>query len=83
MGPLFDDQPQEDDEASGIIYVCRSQSDHPLIEENRKVIHKIGVTNKSIENRLADAENDPTFLFAKADLVASFELYNVNRNKLR
>ncbi len=82
MGPLFDDQPQEDDQASGIIYVCRSQSDHPLIEENRNVIHKIGVTNKSIESRLSNAEDDPTFLLAKADLVASFELYNVNRNKL-
>jgi hypothetical protein len=82
MGPLFDDQPKEDDQASGIIYVCRSQSDHPLIEENRNVIHKIGVTNKSIESRLSNAEDDPTFLLAKADLVTSFELYNVNRNKL-
>jgi hypothetical protein len=82
MGPMFDDQPQEDDQASGIIYVCRSRSDHPLIEENRNVIHKIGVTNKSIESRLSNAEDDPTFLLAKADLVASFELYNVNRNKL-
>ena len=82
MGPLFNDQPQEDDQASGIIYVCRSQSDHPLIEENRNVIHKIGVTNKSIESRLSGAKDDPTFLFAKADLVASFELYNINRNKI-
>ena len=81
-GPLFDDQPDEDDQVSGIIYVCRSQSDHPLIEENRNVMHKIGVTNKSIESRLSNAEDDPTFLFAKADLVASFELYNVNRTKL-
>lgn len=82
MGPLFDDQPQEGDEASGIIYVCRSQSDHPLIKENRNVIHKIGVTNKSIESRLSDAEDDPTFLLAKVDLVASFKLYNLSRNKL-
>jgi hypothetical protein len=82
MGPLFDDQPREDDEASGIIYVCRSKSNHPLIEENRNVIHKIGVTNKSLESRLSDTEDDPTFLLAKVDLVASFELYNINRNKL-
>ena len=82
MGPLFDDQPREDDEASGIIYVCRSKSNHPLIEENRNLIHKIGVTNKSIESRLSDTEDDPTFLLAKVDLVASFELYNINRNKL-
>jgi hypothetical protein len=82
MGPLFDDQPEEGDQVSGIIYVCRSQSDHPLVEKNRNVIHKIGVTNKSIESRLSGAKDDPTFLFAKADLVASFELYHLNRNKL-
>jgi hypothetical protein len=33
MGPLFVDQPWEDDKASGIIYVCLSKSDHPLIEK--------------------------------------------------
>ena len=82
MGPLFDDQPQEGDNASGVIYVCRSQSDHPLIEGNRSNIHKIGVTSKDPSHRLSGAENDPTFLFAKADLVASFELFNIKRNKL-
>ncbi|MBL4680144.1 MAG: GIY-YIG nuclease family protein [Pseudomonadales bacterium] len=82
MGPLFDDQPQEDDVASGIIYVCRSQSENPLIKENRVNIHKIGVTGKDANHRLSGAEDDPTFLFAKADLVASFELFNINRNKL-
>ena len=40
------------------------------------------MTNKSIESRLSNAEDDPTLLLAKADLVTSFELYNVNRNKL-
>lgn len=82
MGPLFDDQPQEDDVASGVIYVCRSQSDHPLIKQNRGNIHKIGVTGKDPHHRISGAENDPTFLFAKADIVASFELFNINRNKL-
>jgi len=82
MGPLFDDQPQEDDVASGIIYVCRSQSEHPKVLENRVNIHKIGVTGESVTNRLSGALNDPTFLFAKADLVATFELFNINRNKL-
>ena len=82
MGPLFDDQPTENDQASGTIYVARSQSDHPLIAENKNVVHKIGVTSKSIDSRLSGAANDPTFLFAKAELVASFELYNINPQKL-
>jgi hypothetical protein len=82
MGPLFDDSPKDDDAASGVIYVCRSQSDHPLIHQNRNNIHKIGVTGKDPSRRLSRAEEDPTFLFAKADLVASFELFNINRHKL-
>lgn len=82
LGPLFDDQPDEDDIASGVIYVCRSQSSHPLIRGNPKNTHKIGVTSKDPSLRLSGAEDDPTFLFAKADLVASYELYNINRHKL-
>ena len=82
LGPLFDDSPKDDDAASGVIYVCRSQSDHPIISENRSNIHKIGVTGKNPSHRLSGAEDDPTFLFAKADLVASFELFNINRHKL-
>ena len=75
MGPLFDDLPDENDISSGIIYICRSQSNHPLIKDNRNNIHKIGVTNRDINSRLSSAETDPTFLFAKADCVASFQLY--------
>lgn len=82
MGPLFDDHSDENDVPSGVIYVCRSHSNHPLIENNRKYIHKIGVTNRDIQSRISGAENDPTFLFAKVDLIASFELYNIDRNKL-
>jgi hypothetical protein len=82
MGPLFDDQPKDGDIASGTVYVCRSQSDHPLIKENRSNIHKVGVTARDVGERLSGAADEPTFLFAGADLVASFELYNINRNKL-
>ena len=31
---------------------------------------------------MSKAEDDPTFLFAKAELVASFELYNIDRLKM-
>ncbi|MDB4090442.1 GIY-YIG nuclease family protein [Pseudomonadales bacterium] len=82
MGPLFDDQPDEDDIASGSIYVCQSQSNHEAIKANRNNIHKIGVTGQDVKQRLSGAENDPTFLFAKVDLVASFELYNISKKNL-
>ena len=50
-GPLFSDQNADGDEASGIIYVLRSKSDHPLVTENRELVHKIGVTNTDVEKK--------------------------------
>ena len=63
-GPLFSDQTIDGDEASGTIYVLRSKSDHPLVAENRQLVHKIGVTNMSVEKRIAGAHLQPTFLMA-------------------
>lgn len=81
-GPLFSDQTIDGDEASGTIYVLRSKSDHPLVAANRELIHKIGVTNMSVEKRIAGAHLQPTFLMANVEVVATYELYNINRTKL-
>lgn len=81
-GPLFSDQTIDGDEASGTIYVLRSKSDHPLVAENRGLVHKIGVTNMSVEKRIAGAQLQPTFLMANVEIVATYELYNINRTKL-
>lgn len=81
-GPLFSDQTIDGDEASGTIYVLRSKSDHPLVAENRDLVHKIGVTNMSVEKRIAGAQLQPTFLMANVEVVATYELYNINRTKL-
>lgn len=81
-GPLFSDQTIDGDEASGIIYVLRSKSDHPLVKENRELVHKIGVTNMSVEKRIAGAHLQPTFLMANVEIVATYELYNIHRSKL-
>lgn len=81
-GPLFSDQTLDGDEASGIIYVLRSKSDHPLVTANRELVHKIGVTNMSVDKRIAGAHLQPTFLMANVEVVATYELYNINRTKL-
>ena len=81
-GPLFSDQTIDGDEASGTIYVLRSKSDHPLVAENRELVHKIGVTNMSVDKRIAGAHLQPTFLMANVEIVATYELYNINRTKL-
>ena len=81
-GPLFADTPDEDDTESGTIYVLRSKSDHPTVAANRDVIHKIGVTGGKVETRIAKAKLDPTFLMADVEVIATYELYNINRSRL-
>lgn len=81
-GPLFDDQTGDGDQASGTIYVLRSKSDHPIVAANREILHKIGVTGGGVERRVANARIDPTYLMADVEIVATYELYNVNRAKL-
>jgi hypothetical protein len=81
-GPLFADQNEEGDEASGIVYVLRSKSDHPAVAAHREVLHKIGVTGGDVAQRIANARLDPTFLMADVEIVATYELFNINRTRL-
>lgn len=81
-GPLFGDVAEPDDLASGTIYVLRSKSAHPYVDQHRELIHKIGVTGQPVASRIANARNDPTFLLADVEIVAEYKLYNINRSKL-
>ena len=82
-GPLFSGEASDDDQQSGTIYVVRSKSELPAIAAHRDVLLKIGVTGQSkVAARLADAKNDPTFLLADVEVVATYDLYNINRVKL-
>jgi hypothetical protein len=82
LGPLFSDELESDDLESGIIYVLRSNSNNPLIIENRDVFHKIGVTGNDINKRIVNAKNDPTFLMAEVEVIATYKLANIKRHKL-
>lgn len=81
-GPLFAGETGDGDAASGTIYVLRSKSDHPAVAAHRDVLHKIGVTGSDIARRIGNARLDPTFLMADVEIVATYELYNINRAKL-
>ena len=81
-GPLFSGEQGEDDQAAGTIYVLRSKSDNPVVAANRDLIHKIGVTNMPVIQRIAGARLQPTFLMADVEVVATYELYNISRVKL-
>jgi len=82
LGPLFGDQWEPDDIASGTIYVLRSHSTHPFVAEHRELIHKIGVTGGKVETRIANAANDATYLLSDVELVATYKLADINRTKL-
>lgn len=82
FGPLFSDVATADDVPTGSIYVLRSKSTHPVIAENRTVIHKIGVTGGDVKSRIANAKHDPTYLLADVEIVATFKLANIKRTNL-
>ncbi len=82
IGPLFLENEEEGDLATGCVYVLRSLSDHPFIAEHRKAIHKIGVTGGKVKNRIANAKKDPTYLLADVEIVAEYKLANINRKAL-
>jgi len=80
--PLFSDDEEEGDLATGSIYVLRSKSDHPFVAEHRSVLHKIGVTGGDVKSRVANAKKDPTYLLADVEIAATYKLANVNRKAL-
>lgn len=81
-GPLFSGTVAREDTSSGTIYVLRSKSDDPRLKQHRDILHKIGVTGENVEKRIAHAARDATFLLADVEIVATYELFNINRTRL-
>ncbi|MGO7154636.1 GIY-YIG nuclease family protein [Rhizobium leguminosarum] len=81
-GPLFGGAADDEDLASGTIYVLRSKSDHPDVAAHRDLIHKVGVTGGTVEARIAQAALDSTYLLANVEVVATYKLFNINRTRL-
>lgn len=81
-GPLFSGEVEDSDQASGTIYILRSQSDHPMVAANRDLVHKIGVTSNDVKQRIKGARLQTTYLMADVELVATYKLFNISRSKL-
>ncbi len=64
------------DVESGTIYVLRSKSSRPEIAA-LKDLYKIGFTVTSVESRIANAKNEPTYLCADVEVAATWKVYNV------
>jgi hypothetical protein len=70
-----------EDLQTGHIYVLKSLSVNPNIAAIRD-LYKIGFSTVPIEERIKNAENDPTYLMAPVYIVETFECFNLNPQKL-
>ena len=80
---LFNDTERvtEDDQAAGYIYVLRSLSDVPEIQEI-KDLYKIGFSSQPAKQRIQNAKQEPTYLMADVQLESEFQTFNLNTQKL-
>lgn len=69
-----------DDLVTGYIYVLSSQSDNPAIKAEKN-LYKIGFTTNDVEQRIANAEKEPTYLMAPVKIVATYKVVNLNSQK--
>lgn len=71
----------EEDEQTGWVYVLKSQSTNPKIA-SIKNLYKIGFTSTPVDERIKNAQNEATYLFADVIKVESQAIYNRNAAKL-
>lgn len=72
---------EEEDVPSGWIYVLKSKSTKTEIA-NIKDLYKIGFASNSVDDRIKNAKNEATYLFAEVQKVATYKVYNRNADKL-
>lgn len=65
------------DHVSGYVYILSSLSTNPDIS-SQKNLYKIGFTENSVEERLANAASDPTYLLAPVKVEANYKIVNMN-----
>lgn len=71
----------EVDKEMGRIYLLKSLSEEPQIQDIQN-LYKIGFTTDSVENRIKNAQTDPTYLMAPVEIVAVYKCLNMNTQKL-
>lgn len=70
-----------EDTQNGYIYILKSLSKKDEII-TKKNLYKIGFSTNSVELRIKNAKEDPTYLMADVKTVSAYEVYNVNPHKL-
>lgn len=74
-------QVSKDDELSGYIYILKSKSGDEIIR-NIENLYKIGYSSTSVDERIKNAKNEPTYLMAEVIKITTYRCYNMNTKKL-
>ncbi|WP_152745441.1 GIY-YIG nuclease family protein [Limosilactobacillus reuteri] len=71
-------------EVTGYIYVLKSESDNPEVRrvQEEHSLYKVGYTTGTVEKRIANAENEPTYLYGPVKICEEFQVSNLNSEAL-
>lgn len=70
----------DEDKEVGYIYVLKSKSSDEQIS-SLKNLYKIGFSKNKVEERIKNAEKEPTYLMAPVETIAIWKCYNMNPQK--
>ena len=71
---------ENDDMEMGYIYVLKSRSTNMEIASIRN-LYKIGFSTTTVEERIKNAQEEPTYLMAPVKIVSIYRCYNMNVNR--
>ena len=72
---------KEEDLQTGWIYVLKSKSTNTELSSIQNLF-KIGFASNSVDERIKNAKNEATYLFADVKKIATYKVYNRNADKL-
>ncbi|WP_268912552.1 GIY-YIG nuclease family protein [Lentilactobacillus sp. SPB1-3] len=75
---------RSEDHVTGSIYILKSLSDNPQIKKIKSEgpLYKVGFTKGSVQKRIANAENEPTYLYGPVQIVGELKVININAESL-
>ena len=73
------DSVNEDDLSLGYVYVLKS---HNAKLQDIPNVYKIGSTTNTVSERIRNAQNEPTYLYAGVDIIETYRCYNMHPREL-
>lgn len=71
----------DEDQEAGFIYILKSKSEKKEIREIHH-LYKIGYSKTTVEERIKNAFQEPTYLMADVRIVMAYKCFNMNPQKL-